>query len=229
MEYAAALALLAVPLWWRSRAARFCLVFCAVAWFFMASTRDAGASLHHTVLLWPFPQLFVAVVISSFRWKWLAAAVCIFLVAGNLLVVNQYIAQFERNGADGPFSDAIYPLSSALSEVPGQTVYVLDWGIQFPLDVLHDGHLHMVSGHDPFMEDNFSDWGKGAAARMFADRRAVFVAHTEKRENFVGVRKRFDQAASIVGCHEDSLETVPDSNGRPVFEVFKIACEPKDR
>ncbi len=76
MEYAAALALLAVPLWWRSRAARFCLIFTAVAWFWMASTQGAGAAVHHTVLLWPFPQLFVAVVISSIRWKWAGATIC---------------------------------------------------------------------------------------------------------------------------------------------------------
>jgi hypothetical protein len=225
MEYAAALSLLAVPLWWRSRAARFCLVFTAVAWFFMASTRDAGASLHHTVLLWPFPQLFVGVAIAALRWKWLAAAIAIVLVAMNLLVVNQYVAQFERNGADGPFTDAIYPLSAALSDVPGQTIYVLDWGIQFPLDVLHNGHLHMISGHDPFMADNPSDWALGAASRMFRDRAGLFIAHTGKRENFAGVRQRFDQAAAAAGCHEDPVETIPDSNGRPVFEIFKVACD----
>ncbi len=225
MEYAAALALLAFPLWWRSRAARFCLVFCAVAWFFMASTRDAGASLHHTVLLWPFPQLFVAIAISSLPWKWLAASVTMVLVSLNLLVVNQYIAQFERNGADGPFTDAIYPLSRALSEVPGQMIYVLDWGIQFPLDILHSGRLRMASGHDPFMTDHPSNSDRGAAYRMLLDPAAIFVAHTEKRENFVGVRKRFDQAAAESGCHEVPVQTVPDSNGRPVFEVFKMACQ----
>jgi hypothetical protein len=225
MEYAVLLALLAVPLWWRSRAARFSLVFCAVAWFFMASTRDAGASIHHTVLLWPFPQLFVAVAISALRWKWLAAAIAVVLVVMNLLVVNQYVAQFARNGAEGPFTDAIYALSAALPEIPGQTIYVLDWGIQFPLEVLHNGGLNMRGGHDPFMADTPSDWDKGAAARMFHDRSGIFLAHTEKRENFTGVRKRFDQSAAAAGCREDPLETVSDSNGRPVFEVFKIACE----
>ncbi len=149
MEYAALLALLAVPLWWRSRAARFCVVFCAVAWFLMASTRDAGASLHHTVLLWPFPQLFVAIAIASLPWRWAAISICLVLLVLNLLVINQYVAQFERNGAEGPFSDAIYPLSNSVAEIPGQTVYLLDWGIQNPLEVLHDGRLKMRSGHDP--------------------------------------------------------------------------------
>jgi hypothetical protein len=224
MEYAALLALVAVPLWWRSRAARFALVFTAVAWFFMASTRDAGASLHHTVLLWPFPQLFVAVAIASLRWKWVVAAICLLLVAGNLLVVNQYIAQFERNGAENVYTDAIYPLSAALSEVPGQTVYMLDWGIQFPLDVLHNGHLKMRSGHDAFMTDSPSDWDKGEAARLFADPNALFIAHVDKRENFAGVHRRFLEAATAAGCREKNIRTIPDSNGRPVFEVFQLAC-----
>jgi hypothetical protein len=226
MEYAAALALLAVPLWWRSRTARFCLVFCAVAWFFMASTKDAGASLHHTVLLWPFPQLFVASVIASFPWKWLAASVTVVLVTMNLLVVNQYVSQFERNGADGPFSDAIYPLSGILADIPSQTIYVLDWGIQFPLDILHDGRLHMVSGHDPFMTETPLS---GPAERMIRDPNGLFIAHTEKRENFAGVRARFDQAADRAGCREVPVQVIPDSNGRPVFDIFRIACDAKGR
>jgi len=134
----------------------------------------------------PF-QLFVAIVISSLRWKWAAISICLLLVVLNLLTIAQYISQFERNGAEGVYSDAIYPLSSALSEVPGQTIYMLDWGIQNPLEVFHNGRLHMRSGHDPFMSDTPSDWDKGAALRMFADPGALFITHTEKREAFTGV------------------------------------------
>ena len=229
VEYAAALALLAVPLWWRSRAARFSLVFCAVAWFLMASTRDAGAAIHHTVLLWPFPQLFVAVAISFIPWKWLATSICVVLVAMNLLVVDQYIAQFERNGADGPFTDAIYPLSGSLSDVPGQTVYVLDWGIQFPLDYLHNGRLHMISGQDPFMTDTLSEWGKGAASRMFHDGRGEVISSRAYRQarglsqasaRAFPIRPPQPAAAAKILCW-----TIPDSNGRPVFELFKLTCE----
>jgi 4-amino-4-deoxy-L-arabinose transferase-like glycosyltransferase len=213
MEYAVVLALLAVPLWWRSRAAWFCLVFAPVAWFFMASTRDAGASLHHTVLLWPFPQLFVAVAIASLRSKLASVSAILLLVVMNLLVVNQYISQFERNGAEGPYSDAMVPLSAALSAVPGQNIYILDWGIENPLEILHNGRLQMKNGSDPFI-----------TARMLADSNALFVAHTEKRQNFPEVRHRFDQAAEAAGCRQESLRTIPDSNGRPVFEIFHLVC-----
>jgi 4-amino-4-deoxy-L-arabinose transferase-like glycosyltransferase len=225
MEYAALLALLAVPLWWPSRAARFALVFTAVAWFFMASTRAAGASLHHTVLLWPFPQLFVAVAIAAIRWKWAVAAICVLLVAGNLLVINQNIAQFERNGAENVYTDAIYPLSATISDNPVQTVYILDWGIQFPLDVLHNGHLKMKPSHDLFATDTLSDEDKEIAARIFSEPNALFIAHVDKRENFAGTHRRFLEAAIAEGCHEKDIRIIPDSNGRPVFEVFQLACQ----
>ena len=225
MEYAALLALLAVPLWWPSRAARFALMFTAVAWFFMASTKDAGASLHHTVLLWPFPQLFVAMVIASIRWKWVVGAICLLLVVGNLLVVNQYLAQFARNGAENVYTDAIYALSSALSEVPGQTIYMLDWGIQFPLDVLHNGRLKMRSGHDPFQTEAPSDEDNSLAGRMFAEKNALFIAHVDKRENFEGTHRRFLERATAAGCREENVRVIPDSNQRPVFEVFQLACK----
>jgi 4-amino-4-deoxy-L-arabinose transferase-like glycosyltransferase len=224
MEYAALLALLAVPLWWPSRAARFALVFTGVAWFFMASTRDAGASMHHTVLLWPFPQLFVAVTIAAIRWKWAVAAICFVLFAWNLLVVNQYLSQFERNGAENVYTDALYPLSAAIAEVPGQTVYTLDWGIQFPLDVLHNGHLNFKNGQDPFQTDTPTDGEKDIAGRIFADRNALFIAHVDKRENFAGTRRRFLEAANAAGCHQENVRIIHDSNSRPVFEVFQLAC-----
>jgi len=225
MPYAALLALVAVPLWWPSRAARFALVFTAVAWFFMASTRDAGASMHHTVLLWPFPQLFVAVAITAIRWNWAVISLSVLLVAGNLLVINQYLAQFERYGAENVYSDAIYPLSAALAEVPGQTIYTLDWGIQFPLDVLHNGHLKFENGQDPFQSDSPTQGEKDIAGRMFAAPNALFVAHVDKRENFPGTRARFLRAATAAGCREENIRIIPDSNHRPVFEVFQLACK----
>jgi len=225
MEYAGLLALIAVPLWWRSRAAWFSLLFMAVAWWLMASTKDAGGSVHHTVLLWPFPQLFVAISIAAIRWKWLFVGITGLLVGLNLLVVNQYLAQFARNGAEGVYSDAMYSLSGALADDTRGTIYVLDWGIEFPLDLLHNGRLKMRSGHDPFVADTQSEWAKGARERMIEDRGAIFIAHAEKREVFGGVRSRFDKAVAEAGCRESDLRTIEDSNGRAVFEIFDLVCK----
>ncbi len=108
--------LLAVPFWWRSRMAWFSVIFCGVAWAAMAFTRDAGGSLHHTILLWPFPLLLMAVVLSRIPWKPVLAVAGVLMVGSNLLVLNQYLAQFERFGPARDFTDALFPLAQAVPE-----------------------------------------------------------------------------------------------------------------
>ena len=102
-----------------SRAARFSLVFLVVAWVSMAFTRGAGGSVHHAILLWPFPHMFIAAVFG--RRSSVALAAGLVLVLFNLLVVNQYAYQFERNGAAGNFTDAINTLSDALIDSPRES------------------------------------------------------------------------------------------------------------
>jgi branched-subunit amino acid transport protein AzlD len=227
MLYACGALLLAVPLWWRSRAARFSVVFCAVAWAAMALTRDAGGSAHHAILLWPFPQLFVACALAAIPWrppwKWMACVGSTALVVFNLLVVNQYILQFERNGAAGTFTDALYPLSAAIPEQPGHTIYVLDWGMLHSLALLHRGKLTLRMASDPFVTDTPSEHDRNFIDFLLKDRDAVFVAHVPEREIFPGVGQRAEDAFRAAGFRRELLGSYPDSNGRPVFEVFRLA------
>ena len=134
--------LLAAPWWWKYRAARFSLVFMAVAWFLMALTHDAGTSAHHVILLWPFPILFVSVALASLPWRPIAWAAAAVMIAMNLLVLNQYVYQFERDGAGDVFTDALYPLSATLDSYADRTLYVVDWGIYENLNLLHEGRLN---------------------------------------------------------------------------------------
>ena len=99
--------LLAAPWWWKYRAARFSLVFMAVAWLLMALTHDAGTSAHHVVLLWPFPILFAAIALASLPWRPLAWTAACVMIAMNLLVLNQYVYQFERDGAGDVFTRCV--------------------------------------------------------------------------------------------------------------------------
>ena len=126
------LGLLLVPWWWKRRTARFSLVFMCITWLAMAITRDAGMSAHHSVLLWPFPQLFLATALASLPWRKMAMIAGAALVAINLLVVNQAVADFERNGAIRNFSDAVFPLANEFTD-PARPVITVDWGI---VDVL---------------------------------------------------------------------------------------------
>jgi len=227
--YVFGLLLAAVPLWWRSKAARFSLVFLAVTWLAMAVTRDAGGSAHHVILLWPFPVLFVAVALACLAdlrrgnlplGKWIATAAGLAMVLMNLVVLSQYLVQFERNGPAAVFTDAVYPLSRQADWWAGRPIYVIDWGMFNVLAFLHHGQLDLRVGSEPLMTDTPSDLQKRALATMVTDGSAVFVGHTAGEELFPLVDERLDRAAASLGYRKEVLETIADSNGRPRFEIF---------
>ena len=224
-SYAFLLAVLMVPLWWRSRPARFALLFMLVDCGIMAATRGAGGAVHHTVLLWPMPQLFIAATFGS-RWR-RAAIGGIVLVVMNLLVVNEYLYKFERNGAMGNFTDALYPLSNALTDSP-RPVYVIDWGMLNTLALFHQGRLELRAGDFPFVTDHPDEFEQRVIQVMFSDPETLFISHVRSREVIKGVRDGFDRAASKAGKREQLVQTISDSNGRPVFDIFRLAPVPAE-
>ncbi len=181
-----ALALLAVPLWWRSRAARFCyLVFTAVAWFFMASTRDAERHCITLCCCGPFRN-FSAIAISA-------------LPANGWRDRSQRCGDPEPAGAQ-PVSLSIRAQWSCARSFQrrdlsafggscgpsGQTVYVLDWGIQFPLDVLHNGRLHMAGARGGYGQCAFRLGPPGGCAHFRRSNRGICRAYGKTREFYGG-------------------------------------------
>ena len=213
---------LAVPLWWKSRPARFCLIFLAVTWPLMALTRDAGGATHHVVLLWPFPILFVALAVTALPWRSIAFVAGSLLVALNLLVVNQYVLQLERDGAAGNFTDALFSLSHVLAQSPDRPTFVIDWGIQYSMELAHQGRLRLYPATDPLMTETPNDAQRSSLRAMLSTPDAVFVGHVREREQFEGVGGRLEQFASTFGYHKQLIQTIFDSNGRPVFEIFRM-------
>jgi 4-amino-4-deoxy-L-arabinose transferase-like glycosyltransferase len=210
----------AVPLWWRSRAARFSLVFLSVAWLLMAYTRDAGGATHHVILLWPFPLLFAAVAIANLPWRRVAILVGAALVIMNLLVVNQYLLQLERDGAAGDFTDALFPLSTALSRGHGD-IYVMDWGIFYTMDLAHRGKLRMFSAMDALASESPDPAQQAQILHMLSDPGAVFAGHVTGRQHYPEIPPRLDRFAAARGYLRETAELVRDSNGRPVFEIYR--------
>jgi dolichyl-phosphate-mannose-protein mannosyltransferase len=214
--------LLAAPWWWKYRAARFSLVFMAVTWFLMALTRDAGASAHHVVLLWPFPILFAAVALCSLPWRPLAWTASAAMIAMNLLVVNQYVAQFERNGAGEVFSDALYPLSASLDAYSDRTLYVIDWGLYENLNLLHQGRLNFRIAIGPVATDSPGPQQLSEIREMLQDPGALILDHVREHEVFPNVGARLDRAARSFGYRRDVIRSIADSNGRPMFELVRF-------
>ncbi len=210
-----------VPFWWHSRAARFALVFIVAAWNLMVLTKDAGAAAHHDVLLWPFPILFVAAAMGRMPWRWLTRACGMTLVAMNLLVLNQYLYQFARNGAAGSFTDALFPLKGALEKYRGRHLYVIDWGMMYSMDLASQGKLGLKSAVDPLLKDDPNEIERGQLTRLLSDPDAIFVAHVAGKEAFPGVGARLERFAASLGLRKQVAEIVTDSNGRPVFELVR--------
>ena len=222
--YAFLLALLMVPWWWHSPAARFALVFMVVDWVIMVATRGAGGAVHHSVLLWPMPQMFIAATFAA-PWRPAAAIAGAILVLMNLLVVNDYLYKFERNGASGTFTDALFPLSDALTD-SSRPIYVIDWGMLNTLSLFHRGRLDLLPGDFPFLTEQPTAYDRLFLHAMFSDPQALFVGHVEGREVMKGVRASFDRAAAEAGKREQLQQTISDSNGRPVFEIFRLVPTP---
>jgi type IV secretory pathway VirB2 component (pilin) len=192
----------------------------------MAFTKDAGGATHHTILLWPFPQLFVGVTLAQIsarlRWPGVATlAVIVVIVCGlNLVVLNQHFAQLVQCGNTVIWTDASTPLSAYMTGVRASHVYALDWGILDVLRPLNRGRLPLEFVRGP-LEGDLNESSRGVALRMIGDQDSVFIDHTEGNELMPSVRGRLDAVAASAGYRRQVLKTVGDRVGRPVFEVFR--------
>jgi len=220
LEPALWVALALVPLLWFTRARRpllFCLTASAVAWFQMAITKDAGLGAHHVVLLWPLPHWFVALgLVEASKWKplgWRKAgavalvAAMVFLAGENLLLTNEYFYQLAHYGALGNWSDASYQLSSEVGRMQFTRFVVDDWGIANGLQVLRAGNASLVLAQ----EWDHARWAKD-----------VWIGHTPQFQVRAGGNEQIVQAARSAGYEKQIIKTVPDRNGRPVFEIFRF-------
>lgn len=234
--YAFLLALLLAPLARGDalRAILFALIAMAVAWIQMATGAQTGGSMHHTLLLWPFPQMVVAVsfVAASRRLSRagipaLAVAAAVMIVSG-VLVANEYFYVGYSFGGAPVWSDAIFPLSEFLKGAGSGNVYCVDWGMLDPLRYLNHGKLKLAVGTDPMSKPQLSPADREAALRIVADPGAVFVAHTKEFENFPGIDERLVKFAGSEGYRRDMLAVISDSFGRPAFEVYRLTPQDPD-
>ena len=221
--------LLLIPLLWKTRA-RSTLLFAAiaggVAWSAMVML-DGGGAAHHTVLLWPLPQLLVAVAFAeaSSHWRfggWLLAAAVAFLAVANLLVVNQYLYQFIRNGAAGSWTDAIFPLAQALRETPASHVALVDWGYQDPLSYLNKATPPERVVANPFMPPDESPAQRDSDRELLFDPSVIWVEHAPGQEAFAGVNARVLGVAQAAGLEPVVAATLCDRNGRAIFQTLRF-------
>jgi dolichyl-phosphate-mannose-protein mannosyltransferase len=224
--------LLLFPLLWRTPARKtllFAAIAGAVAWTAMVLL-DGGSSAHHAILLWPLPQWFVAVSFAEASrhvrfGKWALGAAAAFLMATNLLVANQYLFQFIRNGAAGSWTEAIYPLAAALRQTQASQLGLVDWGFQDPLSFLNQEKPSERVIADPFMPAGEPAAQKQADLQLLFDANAIWVEHAPGSEVSQGINDRLLRVTRDAGLEQVMLGTFCDRNGRPVFQTFRFAAK----
>jgi hypothetical protein len=233
LEPAFWLALALVPLLWFTRARKpilFVLIAMAVAWLQMAVTENAGVGAHHVVLLWPLPHWFLAVAfVQAAAWRplerkhigtILLASVVLLLVADNLLLTNEYFYQLAAYGPVKSWNDAIFRLSDETGHIQAEHFVLDDWGILTPLVVLHDNKLPLYVADQSFLAPGIGEDERDWFMRRLAD--DVWIGHTAAFQQWPGINEKMVQIARGVGFEKQMIETVPDRNGRPVFEIFRF-------
>jgi 4-amino-4-deoxy-L-arabinose transferase-like glycosyltransferase len=219
MFYGVLLALLLAPFagWRAFRTVAFCTIALAVAWIQMALTANTGGSVHHTILLWPLPVWVVAVSLAGAAERLgraaapVLAAVAVLLVGTNLLVLHEYQVMMARDGGSVSWSDAIFPLTERLQAAHPPAVFCIDWGIQDSLRLLGRGTLTTYDLTGP--PDN---------PAVLADPGYLFVGRPKEMEVFQGNGSRLATAAAAAGYRREAVASIPDSFGRPTFEVWRF-------
>src|SRR5271157_880375 len=235
MVYALGLALLLTPLT-RGRDLRtilFCLVVLVGGWLQMALTQNAGASVHHTILLWPLPQAIIAVSFAAASrrlgraGKPVAATVVAALMVTNLLVLNEHFANLWRSGPLVGWTRAILPLSGYLKETPARHVFAADWGILEPLRFLNAGKLPLENATDPIAKPALDSADQQRLIGMLDTADQLYILHTKDAEVFPNIRDKLLSFASEHGYSREVLARIPDGYGRQVFEVCRFSKTPE--
>jgi len=229
--YAFGLALLAAPLA-RGMARRtilFALIAMMVAWGQMAITANAGGSAHHAILLWPFPQMAIGVSLAAASRRLgragipVVAAVLALTMVSGVLVTNEYYALMVRNGGSLNWTDAVFKLSDYMKSVSASNVFCADWGIMDSLRLLNRGRLPLNVGTDPISKPEMNPEEREYLKGVISDRSHVFIAHTKDYEFFQGVNAKLLKFAAESGYEPEMMAVIPDSWGRPVYQVYRFA------
>jgi hypothetical protein len=226
--YAFGLALLVAPFAGRRelRIILFAVIAMALAWIQMAINKDTGGTIHHTILLWPLPQLIVAVSFAGISRRVGVAAVTAIttiVAISGALVINEYYVKTVRNGGAEFWTDGVLTLTQYLKDAKPKTwVFALDWSIADQVRLLTRGRVKVAIGSDQVSKPEMTEEDRRIATQMVGMSDALYVAHTPEFEIFKGNSEKLLQFAGGLGYRRELLATIPDRYGRNVYEVYKL-------
>ena len=228
------LALLLLPLSLRTRHRKgllFALLFCVFAWGAMFPVESIG-SVHHLVLIYPFPQIFIAAGIMAGA-QWLGerfsatlaarAAAAVFVALLSVVNLNSLLQQYDvllRYGGSTGWSEAIYELDDYLESEQPSHVVAVQWGVFTQLRFLSKDRLHVSevpqphgSPEDPL--DKLQQW--------IPRPKSLFVLFDAGQPNpFPQMRELFHQTARELGYEPRLKRAIANRQGRMMYEVFEV-------
>lgn len=224
-------ALMLSPLAWfgaRPRLAVFLPLGMVFSIALMMSTQNAGGTQHHTILLWPVPQLILVLVLAEISARWprrgaaAALAATLLCAASNATILNQYLAQFISSGPTVIWTNAIRPLVNELGKHHGRLVFAADWGISEQVQFYGAGKIGFHRPADGVVISLHEPLSQAYVEKSLADPKTLFVTHTEGREAFVGVRQKLIDFAAERGYRDEVLQVIKDRHGVPIFEIHEF-------
>ena len=226
----AALLLAPIVCWFgpHRRAAIFFVLGGALTYAMMLITHSAGGSGHHTILLWPVPQILLALLLAQVAALWprrgwrTAVVLVVVCTVSNLTVFNTYLAHFIACGPGLYWTDAIRPLVNEIGRKPGRMVFAVDWGITQQIAWYGNGRIGFHSGSDGIVRGLPEPLSVPPLEKALADPATLFVMHPEGQESFVGVRQKMLDFASARGYQDLIVQTIRDRHGVAAFELHEF-------
>ncbi len=210
------------------RLALFVSLGCGLTFAQMLLISGAGTAAHHSILLWPAPQILLAMLLAQITelgrprvWR-TAAALVLAATVSNLTVVSSYLAHLIAYGPGPVWSDAIRPLVREISGKPGRMVFAVDWGITQQLEWYGRGRLGLHKNSDGVVNNLPQPESTVSLERNLADSANLFVMHAEGYETFAGVRRKLIDFAAGRGYQDVIVQTIQDRHGDTVFEIHEF-------
>ena len=214
------------------RAGLFAFIYLAVTWGLMLLLPNTGATMHHVILLWPFPHFLVAIAgaqlserLPKYGKYALVAAVAITL-ACNTLVVNHIYSDLVTRGSTVIWTDAVYPLFDNLDSLEVDQVVTVDWGYAATLCLFSDGLMPLRDISFALLQPSTEE--TAGIRSLLSEPKTVFVDHAEGGEQFPGVRDRLGRIAAEAGYAKQVVTIISDRNKRPRFEISRyVGAHPR--
>jgi hypothetical protein len=209
------------------RAMLFSVVAFFAGWVFMLPFYMGGGGSHHVILLWPLPQMLVALALTTLaRWIPRAGAAIALLLAAALaiqgaLVTNECYARIVSVGASDFFSDAINPLRALLVRTGPYELYPLDWGIRGPLRCLGRGNLPLSFIDDPLENASLTEQQRSGLRSVLELPGRYFLVYADRSAHSNDYLERLRGVAKEFGFREEVYAQVPDRHGRPIYQILR--------